>query len=431
MLFDAPGLGKTITAIHAARELGVTSILAVVPTVVLWNWEHEFRKWGAPGWRVQVVDHGTQPIDSGANVVITTHGLMLRAGLFFQLVRRRWDLCILDEAQFFRSPRAKRTRAFYELDRERNEPTIVAACDRTWILSGTPAPNGYACELWTHIRGLFPDMFIDVKGASASYGAFRHAFCRVRETRWGTKVVANRNVGRLKAKLVGVMLRRTDKSNLPSIRYELVTLKPKMLPWELRELEGMLNPKLIAKIKAEASDDMTPELGWTSLKDKQAWSRLRRLVGLAKVEPVVELLQMELGCGALDKVVVGAHHKAVVHGLCKGLSKFGAVEITGDTQAWRRAQLVQAFQERPNVRVIVCNILAGGVGVTLTAAADVVLAEASQVPGENLQLADRVHRIGQDKKVRVRFFALAGTIDEDLTEGLRRKTAMVREVVES
>ena len=82
------------------------------------------------------------------------------------------------------------------------------------------------------------------------------------------------------------------------------------------------------------------------------------------------------------------------------------------------------------MRVIVCNIVAGGTGVTLTASSEVLFAELSPVPGENAQAANRCHRIGQREHVRVRVVSLAGTIDEDMNKILKRKTRQIREVLQ-
>ena len=76
-------------------------------------------------------------------------------------------------------------------------------------------------------------------------------------------------------------------------------------------------------------------------------------------------------------------------------------------------------------------MVAGGVGITLTAAADVVFAETSFVPGDVLQAADRAHRIGQTESVRVRIATLTNSIDESIHDALRRKVRMIREVVQT
>jgi SNF2 family DNA or RNA helicase len=50
--------------------------------------------------------------------------------------------------------------------------------------------------------------------------------------------------------------------------------------------------------------------------------------------------------------------------------------------------------------VFVCTFGAGGVGLTLTAAATVILLDRPWTPGETLQAEDRVRRIGQSKEVK-------------------------------
>jgi SNF2 family DNA or RNA helicase len=104
--------------------------------------------------------------------------------------------------------------------------------------------------------------------------------------------------------------------------------------------------------------------------------------------------------------------------------------LAGDMTGKARADAVFDFQQDGGPRVIVCNIVAGGTGVTLTAASEAVFVELSWVPGENAQAADRIHRIGQGRKTRVRFLALAGTCDEAITATLRTKTKMISEVLQ-
>jgi SWI/SNF-related matrix-associated actin-dependent regulator of chromatin subfamily A-like protein 1 len=67
------------------------------------------------------------------------------------------------------------------------------------------------------------------------------------------------------------------------------------------------------------------------------------------------------------------------------------------------------------------QITAMATAIRLTAACQIVFSEASWVPADNLQAATRVHRIGQTRPVLVRFVSLAGSLDEAITEVLRRK----------
>jgi len=81
------------------------------------------------------------------------------------------------------------------------------------------------------------------------------------------------------------------------------------------------------------------------------------------------------------------------------------------------------------VRVALCNIVAGGVGITLTASSDVDFVEQSFVPGEMAQAACRAHRIGQTRPVAVRVLTLANSVDASCGEILARKASMIQEVL--
>lgn len=437
-LFDDAGLGKTLTAIHAARSLGVRKLLVVAPSIVLFNWQREVEV-GWPGRRVQVIDTGAVRVDAAADVVVVTHGLLLRVELFAQLVEVQWDLLVLDEAHFFRGPTAQRAQLFYglqkrsPLDVEPPPPALVSAAERVWLLTATPMPNDCS-ELWTHYRGLWPER-IPGKQGPMTHAEWLGEFCRVRQTLFGPKVVGNKNLAKLRQVIDGTFLRRLKKNvlaELPAIRFEVVTLKPEKLPWELRELEGKIRPKALAAAREQvegAADPKAAGAAWQALKQEEDYARWAQLAGLAKAETIVELLRDELETKALSKVVVFGWHLAVLDVLAQGLAKFGVVVVTGEVSAQDRQERIDRFQRDDGVRVFVGNIRAAGTGATLTAASEVVFAEMSFTPGDNSQAADRCHRIGQTEKVRVRCIALANTVDEDLTNALRRKVKMVQEIL--
>ena len=417
LLADEQGLGKTITALVAAE--GFDRILVVAPTVVAWNWKREAETW-LDARCVQVITDGKCSVYPPAQVVVVTHGLLIRPAILEQLAAMEWDVCIVDEAHAFKSPDAQRTRALYS--------HVTPRCRRVWLLTGTPMPND-ASELWTHLRALAPERLHTESGSVASYREFIDRFCVWHLAKRGRnrfpKITGNKpaRLADLRRRLDGFVLRRlkSDELDLPPIRFETVHLRPPSLSDAFEAMNLELAPDL------EGIGDADELFG--KLRGS-AWPKFRRLCGLAKAGQVAEMLHAELASGALRKVVVFAHHTDVVARVAQELSEFGVHTITGATPAKDRQRYVDEFQAADGgVRVMVCNIVAGGVGVTLTAAADVVFAEQSWVPGENAQAADRCHRIGQTKRVRVRFATLAGTIDETITGVLIRKTRMIAEVL--
>jgi SWI/SNF-related matrix-associated actin-dependent regulator 1 of chromatin subfamily A len=415
-LFDEQGLGKTIEAIVAARELAAVPVLVLCPTVVLWNWRREISKWWpqASGFVVQT---GRDRIPEGVDVVVASHGMLLRDSIRAQLLGRSWGVCIVDEAHCFRNWSAKRTRVLYD------HGGVTDGCQRVWLLTGTPMPNN-ASELWSMLYATAPERItLGESVLPLKRTAFRDRFCRTTWTRYGdgVKIIGNKNVDELRDRLKGFALRRLKRDvlrDLPDIRFEEVTLRPEI---PLAQIDA-----LSAELAGRYAGD--PIAAFEELRDTEEFAKFRRLCGLAKAGAVAELVTMDLD-GGLDKVVIFAHHRGVVDVLERSLRGYGVVTITGDTSARERTERVAAFQNG-SPRVAVCQIVAGGVGITLTAASEVIMAELSWSPGENAQAADRCHRIGQKDSVRVRFVSLAGTIDEAITSTLRVKTRMIREVLE-
>jgi SNF2 family DNA or RNA helicase len=120
----------------------------------------------------------------------------------------------------------------------------------------------------------------------------------------------------------------------------------------------------------------------------------RRLLGEAKVGPVVSYVEDLLESGS-PKVVVAAWHRSVLAELAKGLEKHGLTYMDGSTSAANKQRAVDQFQLDPNTRVILGQTQVIGEGWTLTAAQDIVLAEPDWVPGRNQQVVDRINRICQ------------------------------------
>ena len=416
LLADDPGLGKTATVLAAADRVGAKRVLVIAPTCVLWNWKREVATW-SPHRSVQVIDKGRTVPDAQADVVIVTHGLLLNKALRRALLCEDFDAVVLDESHFFRSPDAQRVRAFYGFG---EVVAFANSIERVWLLSATPMPNN-ASELWTMARGAF--------GFGENFRAFRSRYCVTAWSPYGdnVKVVGNKDVEDLRERLRPFVLRRRKSEvlkDLPPVRFESVTLQCDTHPVDIALLEDALDPKLVAQLR----DVDDPGEAFAELGSSKAFAAYRRLCGLAKAEAVSKLLETELVSG-LANVVVMAHHKDVVEAIANNLRAYGVRTITGATSAAERESAVAAFQSG-TVRAIVCNIVAGGTGITLTAASELVFAEMSYVPGENVQAADRIHRIGQKDSCRVRFVSLEGTLDESLVGVLVRKTQMIREVLD-
>lgn len=423
-LADDMGIGKTATTLHALRlalarplQLGVMpNVLVLAPSVVLWNWAREAKQW-APELPDFFVVEKRKDVLPKFGPVVMSHGMCIESFIHAQLLRQKWHAIVIDEVQFFRGVDSQRGRVLWD--------QLAPKAGIVWGLTGTPMPKDLS-DTWRMLNGLRPDLFRE------SYEAYRERYCVVVHGRYGPRVVANRKntLPEIRERVQPLILRRRKKDvlpELPPLVFEQLTLRPKTMPTGLAAVNAKLSKKMAGALDQLAKGGATPEQVFRAMGEGESWTRFAMLSGLAKADAVAELLELELDDNA-EKVVVFAHHKDVVAKVAESLKKFGVRTITGATTAKKRDEAITEFQLNTSVRVIVCNILAGGTGSTLTAAAEVVFVELSGIPGDNAQAADRIRRIGQLRQCRVRFVALAGTSDEQVVPVIRARAKMIQEV---
>lgn len=284
-----------------------------------------------------------------------------------------------------------------------------------WFLTGTPNPND-AADVWSIMRfcegtTLSKKVFCN-RYYKAKVGAYSLSHSPRKET-----------LPELKDALASFSLRRTKKQaglQLPPIWLTTTTVDGDTAEIRslLREHPGMEQAVLDAV-----------EKGGLSFLDAQHIATLRRLVGEAKAPAFLELLKGELHDG-LDKVVVFGIHRRALDIIQNGLhaAGVGCVRVDGQVSESDRADAVASFQGSDEARVFLGNIRAAGTGLTLTAAADVIMFESDWSPAGNAQALMRVHRIGQERSVRARFISLAGSIDEHVSNVVARKTAAIAQI---
>ena len=156
-------------------------------------------------------------------------------------------------------------------------------------------------------------------------------------------------------------------------------------------------------------------------------TKARHAIARAKVGTTIEFVEGAVAQG--EKVLVFSGFEEPVN---KIAARFGeaAVMLTGKTPAAKRQKLVDRFQNDPSVRVFVANLIAGGVGLNLTAARQVVFNDLDWVPANHWQAEDRAYRIGQTGTVNVTYFAGEGTVDEFVSHALKVKASLIEAVVE-
>lgn len=144
---------------------------------------------------------------------------------------------------------------------------------------------------------------------------------------------------------------------------------------------------------------------------------LKQISAKGKLNEVKDFVQEILDAG--EKLILFANLYEIIDKVCDMFPE--AVTITGRDSIEQKQANVDKFQKDPNCQLIVCNIKAAGVGITLTASSRVAFIEYPWTYADCVQCEDRAHRIGQVNNVTCTYFLGNDTIDEQLYEIIQSK----------
>ena len=413
-LADDMGLGKTVQllAVHAQRG-GRT--LVVCPTSLVTNWQREAQRF-VPGVAVRR-HHG--PARSLGNVaegelIITTYGV-LRSDVD-ELASVDWDLVVADEAQHAKNPRSRTAKAL------RSIPSRARLA-----LTGTPVENRLT-ELWAILDWAVP-------GLLGPLETFR------RETAIPIERDGDEDALERLTRLVRPFLLRRRKED-PGIAPEL----PPKTEFDVIVSLSAEQVTLYRAVTDEVLDQVAASTGisrrglvlklLTELKQitnhpAHFLDESGPLAGRSgKLDALEELLAQAVESGqstlvfsqyvAMGKLLEGhllsrGHEVGLLHG---GLSMAA------------RQDLVDRFQGG-ELAVLLLSLKAGGTGLNLTRATQVVHYDRWWNPAVEDQATDRAYRIGQDRPVSVHRLITEGTVEDRVAELLAGKRALADKVVGS
>ncbi|MDN4489436.1 DEAD/DEAH box helicase [Demequina sp. SYSU T00068] len=429
LLADEPGLGKTAQALLAAEGAGAFPLLVVVPNVVKANWAHEVALW-TPRRRATVVHGDGEEVDAFADVVIVNYDILDRhVGWLGNLGFRGM---VVDEAHFIKNKTSQRSQhvlALSERIRERTARPLLMA------LTGTPLINDIEdfLAIWEMLgwiddekplgplmtaleeTGLTPvdrGFFAAARGAVIDMGIVRRRKADVAAD------IPARRVADLPVELDGPLGR--------SIRAAEETLARRMVAHyraasaargEAAPGEG-IDLELARRVAAAELKDATEKTGGDNV-----FTMVRR-IGQAKAGLAADYAaQLARNVG---KVVFFAKHVDVMDEAERIFGERGIrySSIRGDQTAKVRERNVTAFTDDPEVQIVVCSLLAAGVGLNLQVASNLVLAELSWTDAEQTQAIDRIHRIGQSEPVTAWRIIAAQTIDSKIAELIDAKSGL-------
>ena len=404
ILADDMGLGKTRQSIVAARHAEPAGpYLVVCPASVKHNWKKEIHMVDTnAACRIVEGASGGEPLKGFTGWVIVNYDILGKRLAELELIG--WKGLIFDEAHYLKNHTSQRNRHAMKLC-EQDGPLVYA-------LTGTPLTN--------RPRDIFPLLQLVRHAMGKSFLSFAKRYCAAEHSGYGWVTDGASNLEELTAQLHGVMLRRRKE--------DVLDLPPKIRSWVPVQIPG---GTATAEIREVVETLMASRSGTSPRGDRARLlakiTKAREKIASAKVDHTIELLEGIVEQG--EKAIVFSCFDKPVQKIAK---KFGesCVLLTGATPSAKRQALVDSFQKDDKVRIFVANIQAGGVGLNLTAARQVVFNDLDWVPANHWQAEDRAYRIGQTGSVNVSYHVASGTIDEFVQGVLETKSALISAVVD-
>ncbi|KAF8241251.1 hypothetical protein K440DRAFT_646127, partial [Wilcoxina mikolae CBS 423.85] len=112
-------------------------------------------------------------------------------------------------------------------------------------------------------------------------------------------------------------------------------------------------------------------------------------------------------------------------------SRFKFDRLDGTTARARRNLAIRLFNTDPEYKVMLISTRAGGLGINLASASDVVMLDTDWNPQIDLQAQARAHRIGQVNPVTVYRLITQGTVEEQMMGRILKKLYLSAKVTES
>ena len=421
-LADDMGLGKTATTLaHLLERPGPH--LVICPLSVVRNWSQESARFtpkldvtinhGAN--RKQADDNSTLfTTDPERQLVITTYGLLPRD--LEHLGEIEWSTVVLDEAQMVKNPNTKAARAVRQL-----------RAGQKLALTGTPVENRLS-ELWSILDAVNP-------GLLGSLAKFRERF--------GTPIERHADAdaaARLRHITQPFILRRTkaDRRLLPDLPDKIEQIAYAKLTREQATLYQQVVDQLLADAEQAKGMRRRGLVLAALMRLKQicnhpahALGDGSRLAGRSgKLTRFDELVTELLDAG--ERALVFTQFREMGELLRTHLSDqfhFDAPFLHGGVTRLGRDRMVDAFQDGSGPPLLLVSLKAGGTGLNLTAASQVIHYDRWWNPAVEDQATDRAWRIGQNRTVNVHKLVCEGTVEERIGVVIDDKRKLAESVV--
>lgn len=424
ILADDMGLGKTlqvITALQYFKEAGDlkagSQALVVAPTTLLTNWQREVARF-APGLQTFIYHGPGRSLTDAktADLVLTSYGIA-RSDLL-KLEKQKWLALVIDEAQNIKNPDAEQSKAIKKI------PSVIRIA-----LSGTPVENRLS-EYWSVFD-------FTNKGYLGGLQHFKQQYA--------IPIEGERNkaaLQRFHRVTQPFVLRRlkTDKSIIDDLpdkveQNQFCTLTP-----EQAALYQSVVDKTMEKIEQSEGIARRGLVLNLIMALKQVCNHPAQYLKKGPPDPLQSgkcPLLLDLLEQAFDndeKVLLFTQFREMGELLIPMIHQRFGIEthfLHGGVSRKNRDSMVEDFQTKRSQRILLLSLKAGGTGLNLTAASQVIHYDLWWNPAVEAQATDRAFRIGQQRNVQVHRFITSSTFEERIDAMIQNKKELANLTVTS
>lgn len=416
---DDMGLGKTIQVISLMLKLKEenkikTPILVVCPTTLMGNWKRELNTF-APSLNTLTYHGFNREFSTKCDVILTTYAILRIDLEKFQ--KTNWDLLVIDEAQNIKNPSTSQTQAI---------KTIKA--QMKVAMTGTPVENRLS-ELWSIFDFINKGYLGSLTDFSKNYSIPIERFKELNRA------------AKLKKAISPFMLRRlkTDKtiiSDLPEkvvlddfcyLTKSQVALYERILKESMESIsksESRMNRRgAIFKLITNLKQVCNHPYHYLKHGDMSANAS-------GKTQKLIDILSNIVDNN--EKVLVFTQYKemgAILENIIADEFNKSPLFFHGSLNVKQREEIIKKFQEDMQEKIMILSLKAGGLGLNLTSASNVIHYDLWWNPAVEDQATDRTYRIGQDKNVMIHRFITLSTFEEKIDKIIKDKRELANAAV--
>ena len=356
------GCGKTFISTLVGMSINEPK-LVIVPESLRLNWEREIKR-VTPDADVKVL-YSKDMFEVGKDWTIV--GYSTASKFCNELLAEQFNCVFVDEAH---KCKAVNNKGEPSSERAKAVMKLTTQAEYCYLLTGTPIPTSNK-DLYNILKMLQVDD-IDF-GEEYAFFNFGKEYCNATQNHYGWDFNGNSNGEALHEILAPYMVRRLKKDVLPNIVKQRTFVPLLINNPKIKDIE--------TRLKTPNDHDTFMGLAMTG----------RRLMSEYKLHDCKELCDTLLE--AEESVVVVSEFKETIDKIAE-YYKDDCCSIVGGMSDVAKQQAIDDFQSGKK-HVCAVNTIAGGVGITLTKASNMIISDFNWTPANMIQVEGRICRSGQ------------------------------------